>query len=526
MGLVGDISSIEYQGLFNENFFNINSINRNKLLSLESTLQIFENPLTLKKETFLANFIKTKYDGLGYRNRDMDMVIMVDISGSMGSSLGKSTNSCLSLAKIAINKLTTKINPNDRLGVIEFNDLANTVYPLQAVKDTTELKNHVDKMKPNGGTTLSVAIKAGIEMIRQNFEKDKEKRIVFLTDMNDLSDKAFEAHIKEAAKENIFISIIGIGLSFNSSFTERISKNKGLNYFSAIKEEHLDKIIVEDFEYNFFPLAFNVSLEFKSGNYLVSKTFGSGYEKKEEVDKSEWNLQNHKLNDETFKNIVKFLLLYFQRIKKRLPKPILAGICNCLKYNKKTICNINSFYSGVLKNNEEGGLTMEGGLILLRLDEEKVSTGDKSAIVTLKYEDIYGNVLSDDYIVNTKQNKEDEEKSSSKAIEEAVGIYYYGSFLRRCIKFSNKNKDYDYMKPENLQKSTESVKKTLETLLSKNKTLYNKFCEKVDKMVDIMNKNNEKNKEKENQQQIPVVEVNNQQDNLIWRIWRIISLIY
>jgi len=211
----------------------------------------------------------------------------------------------------------------------------------------------------------------------------------------------------------------------------------------------------------------------------------------------------------------KFLLLYFQRIKKRLPKPILAGICNCLKYNKKTICNINSFYSGVLKNNEEGGLTMEGGLILLRLDEEKVSTGDKSAIVTLKYEDIYGNVLSDDYIVNTKQNKEDEEKSSSKAIEEAVGIYYYGSFLRRCIKFSNKNKDYDYMKPENLQKSTESVKKTLETLLSKNKTLYNKFCEKVDKMVDIMNKNNEKNKEKENQQQIPVVEVNNQQDNLI-----------
>ena len=215
---------------------------------------------------------------------------------------------------MAINKLTSKLKPTDRLGVIEFDSDARTVYDLSNLDSETkkeELHNKINGMKADGGTVLVNAIVAGIKMLKNNFDPTHEKRIVFLTDMQDLSDTEFEEHIKNAANDNIFVSIIGIGMNFNSIFTERISKNKGLNYFSAVKEEHLEKLIVTEFEYNFFPLAFNVSLEYKSGAYTISKTFGSGYEQKEQVDKTEWGLQNHKFNDETFKNIIEFLLLYF-----------------------------------------------------------------------------------------------------------------------------------------------------------------------------------------------------------------------
>lgn len=70
--------------------------------------------------------------------------------------------------------------------------------------------------------------------------------------------------IKLASEKNIFVSIIGVGISFNSALADSICKNRGCNYFCITKDEEMLDVICDNFDYNFFPNAFNVELKLKS----------------------------------------------------------------------------------------------------------------------------------------------------------------------------------------------------------------------------------------------------------------------
>ena len=45
--------------------------------------------------------------------------------------------------------------------------------------------------------------------------------------------------IKNSAKDNIYVSILGLGLNLNTYFLEKITKNEGCNYFSITKNEEM-----------------------------------------------------------------------------------------------------------------------------------------------------------------------------------------------------------------------------------------------------------------------------------------------
>jgi len=42
--------------------------------------------------------------------------------------------------------------------------------------------------------------------------------------------------IKKASENNIYVSIIGVGISFNSALADSVIKHKGCNYFSITKD--------------------------------------------------------------------------------------------------------------------------------------------------------------------------------------------------------------------------------------------------------------------------------------------------
>lgn len=64
-----------------------------------------------------------------------------------------------------------------------------------------------------------------------------------------------------AADVGVYVSIIGVGVEFDTQVTDIISKNRGCNYFSVTKNDELEEIIISEFVSNFFPIAFNVDLK-------------------------------------------------------------------------------------------------------------------------------------------------------------------------------------------------------------------------------------------------------------------------
>ena len=283
----------------------------------------------------------------------------------MNGPLGKSSESCLSLAKIAIQKLINQMNPEDKFGLVSFNTSVTNTIQLSDKNRLKILSTEINLIEAAGGTSLSSGIKVSIKMF-DKLENNREKRIIFLTDMQNLNDREFENLIKMASINNIFTTIIGIGFKFNSEFTQKIAKYKGTNYFSATEERHLNKIIVEQFNYNFFPFAYDVFIDYCSSIYEVERLYGTPFDTKKKLDQSEWTTFKHKYYSPKIKHDLEFLLMYFKRIKKHLPKPVLANFINFSGGNLVTVCEVNTMTPSFLIKHDNLR-EMEGGLFLFQL---------------------------------------------------------------------------------------------------------------------------------------------------------------
>jgi len=274
--------------------------------------------------------------------------------------------------------------------------------------------------------------------------------------MQSLQDQHFLKLLKKISDEGINTTIIGIGLDFNSDLAEICANNRGTNYFSATNDEHLEKIIIKEFEYNFFPVAYDVELEFKSSNFKLKKCIGvTDHKIKEKENTSEWKTSEHHKQDNLFKTQVKTLLLTMKRYKKKLPMACLANYCDYIRYNKKSICNINTIYSSTILENINGELLMQGGLILLKLTLEKcLFEMNQTAMIGLKYIDITGKKYSADFPVKLCVSSD---IGSNPVLKTGLDLYYYAKFSRRIMKIKNNEygdkKPYDenYLKEINLQ---------------------------------------------------------------------------
>jgi len=160
------------------------------------------------------------------------------------------------------------------------------------------------------------------------------------------------------SRENIFTSYIGIGVDFNTEVTENIVKVKGSNYFCISTEAEFKKMLDDEFNYNFFPCAFDVKLNVTSANpdYTVSKVYGTGYENEMVNKQGSWSPCSHVLYDRDFRDLVVTFLLCCQRNDLPvLPNEILSQIFNYMSPPKVIISEINTLFpSKIRKWTNEG----------------------------------------------------------------------------------------------------------------------------------------------------------------------------
>lgn len=110
-------NSIQYDGFFNCYFYpfenNSNDNKNNKdLINADISYSIQRNPVNLKDELFISLLLKSQSDGIKKIFKSLDIVVILDVSGSMSSFLQTnktSQGSCLNLAKDAIKKLLGKL---------------------------------------------------------------------------------------------------------------------------------------------------------------------------------------------------------------------------------------------------------------------------------------------------------------------------------------------------------------------------------------------------------------------------------
>jgi uncharacterized protein YegL len=532
--IIPSLDSFNYLSVFSNEFYPLKNPNNDKILYLETNTayvasdfsyffpkdqdqdQDQENLPTQNKSVYLGCQLSSKFDGIGNRSLPIDLVILLDVSGSMSDTLGDSTQRCIDLAKSAIIKLKLKLKENDRIALVTFDDQAKIIFDLNYLKNISNFDNQVSDIALGGSTIISVGMDKCFEvMTEQNkiLHENRLRRILLLTDMNDTEGNDELVHaVQKCSKNNIFISIIGIGFDLNFSLTEKISKTKGFNYFSAIKEEHLDEIIVKNFDLNFFPIAYDINLTLESGDLKIEKVYGTNFDNKLLQLEQEWKTSEHILTNIKVKNNAEFLLLLYQRMKNRnLPMPILKNYIQFLQYNKKTknVCEISSCTATEKQQNHVKGKFFMIKCSLMNFNKKFYSETKVTAKLNLSYNNLQNEFFSEEYYVSIKLPKNDE-FFVSENIKIGLSNFYIAKFMRKMIRaYENLHdeKNENFLKEENLilcRKNLEKVLNYLNQNKNENSNINQDFVSqlllKINKLIlDISeNKNDKENRFKDN----------------------------
>ena len=431
-----EFSFISFSAFVNENYFSVQSPEKNLVQNLEISHGITTNPYSFKKESFIGLFLKSKYDGIGKRE-PIDLSIALDISGSMFCTDEHETKTRLDLAKEALIKLVSILDEkNDRLSLITFNEKPTKIFGLLSKSEIE--KNYLKKLndiQAGGGTNLLEAAIGAMDNLNLEENRDKKKRIIFITDAyyDDTSEELFNLIKLNAEETKVPCTIMAISSESNITLADKLCHFDGCNYFTIAKSSDLEEYLIQNFNYYFFPIAYKTKLIIKSENAKILKCVGGEKDILDELSKNKEE-KNEKIIEYDF------------------------GTC----FSSKMI-KLDKNYS-------------KGGLILIKISPEDLNKNED-----LKFNFSLDYIQDDDkaracqnysYIIKKEEQTSDFFKDNN--IKKGIAIYYFVNALNYLVQSEKEKKD------DKSKKNKEKDMKMLETRQMVKKFLENNFGNEPD----------------------------------------------
>lgn len=301
-------TDITYNGIYSEYYFDTGSrnVNESDMFYPSYSCAVSTNPFSKEQEYYMSVGLNSNIKESDFNRKNVNLVIVLDISGSMSSSFNsyyydqsRSDNidknkSKMKIAEECVNNLIDKLRPEDRLGIVLFDDDAYLGKELSKINETNidSLKSHILEVEPRGETNFSEGYTKGTSLF-SNYLSDNsyQNRIVVITDampnMGDVSENGLSKKINDNADKKIYTSMIGVGVDFNTKLTEKLSDVKGANYYSVHNAEEFNEILAEKFDYMITPLIYDLDLNFKSEDFKIENVYGS-----DSVNKSTGNIMH------------------------------------------------------------------------------------------------------------------------------------------------------------------------------------------------------------------------------------------
>ena len=413
---------IPYEGIINENYFRIKERERYLSANLETFKFVTKNPFSKKLEYFLAMLIKSKYDGVGRQEDEIDISIALDISGSMDNGFDKkptfkelafqneeipnynnfSEKNRLELAKECLFKMIDSMSDKVQMALTTFDTVSKMIIPLSPKKELKSISKNINAIQANGGTDLRVALEGAANCLTESTAKFK--RVIIITD-GWYGQPGFMDLARQLNEQNILITVLSIDSSANTKAYDKLCELKGCNYYFILNEKDMEKYLISQFNYICFPILYDMKISFQSEDADLIRTIGCGLQN-EKSKKINQNQVNYKSDAFNINELI----------------------------NTKTL-----FPSDVKVFNNY--IYQEGGLMLLKINPKSLN---KNCLINIhmEYTEIEGYIFVKDFPITFTV---DELKNHviSDEIKKGIACYYYTKFYRKMAKFLNNNISID-----------------------------------------------------------------------------------
>lgn len=291
---------ISYEGLFQEYYFDTGQKHEcQKIFCPSYSKAVTQDPLSNETEHYTTIGLNSNLNKEDFDRKKLNLVVVLDISGSMGSSFDRyyydrygnrkhvedyTEKEKIEIAKESLKGMTKHLKEGDRFGVVLFNNKGHKAKPLNPVEktDMTAIKGHITNISEGGGTNMEAGIRKASEMLQEykNVNKTEyENRVIFMTDAmpnrGTTSDSGLTSIAEENSQDGIYTSFVGIGVDFNSELVDSITSIKGANYFSVHSSKQFKNQMDKNFEYMVTPLVYNLKVELNTDSYDIKKVYGS-----------------------------------------------------------------------------------------------------------------------------------------------------------------------------------------------------------------------------------------------------------
>jgi Ca-activated chloride channel family protein len=151
------------------------------------------------------------------RQVPLNLCLILDHSGSMSGRP-------LETVKEAASRLVDRLNPGDRLSVVVFDHRAKVLVPNQIIEDPKHIKNQINRLSADGGTSIDEGLRLGIEELAKG-KKETVSQAFLLTDGENEhgnNDRCLK-FAQLAASYNLTLNTLGFGDNWNQDVLEKIA---------------------------------------------------------------------------------------------------------------------------------------------------------------------------------------------------------------------------------------------------------------------------------------------------------------
>jgi Ca-activated chloride channel homolog len=136
----------------------------------------------------------------------------------------------MDMVKANVTQLVRKLSGKDILSVVAFSDRAEVLVPASKIHDAEKMIDRITMLECKGGTEIFQGLEAGVNQLRMRDAKNAIRHVILLTDGQTYGDEENCLELtREAAREGIIVSAMGIGNEWNDAFLDHLVSLSGGN---------------------------------------------------------------------------------------------------------------------------------------------------------------------------------------------------------------------------------------------------------------------------------------------------------